>query len=74
LLTLPPADIRQMSQSEIVILERLNLQRFVAEGDFLSHRFARCERYDRVGRESALGENFSISRPTFPVAPITAIL
>ena len=56
------------------MLERLDLEGLVPEGDFRAQAAAGGERDDFVGREGALGEDASISRPTLPVAPTTATL
>ena len=42
---------------EVVVLERLDLQRAVAEGNFGADRAARGERHDLVGRKAALLED-----------------
>ncbi len=56
--TAPPADIRQMSVAgEIVVVERLALQRPVAERDFPADRLGRGERDDFRDGKTPLGEN-----------------
>ena len=48
---------------EVVILERLDLERLVAIGNFLADRAARGERHDGIGRKPAVGEDFEHLAP-----------
>ena len=59
---------------EIEMVERLHLQRLVAERALLAHALARGQRDHLVGGKARSARMLSISRPTLPVAPTTATL